>query len=62
MTTKEKLKSEIDKIPEELASKVYKLILSEQNESKKSIPKKKITGYHLGKELDEIDLRKAAYE
>ncbi len=62
MTTKEKLKSEIDKLPDDLAARVYKLILSEKKEIKKKYLKNDVQGYHLGKELDDIDLRKAAYE
>ena len=62
MTTKEKLKSEIDKLPEELAAKVYKLIISEKKEFKKHNVKKKLKAYHLGKELDKTDIRKSAYE
>ena len=62
MTTKEKLKSEIDKLPDDLAARVCKLILSEQEKLRNEPLKKKPQGYHLGKELDDIDLRKAAYE
>ncbi|MEO8664666.1 MAG: hypothetical protein ABI462_04140 [Ignavibacteria bacterium] len=62
MTIKEKLKIEIDKIPEELADRVYKLIESEKKRKSHNIKKKILTAYHFGKELDELDVRKAAYE
>ncbi|MDQ3022296.1 MAG: hypothetical protein M3R36_17255 [Bacteroidota bacterium] len=63
MITKDKLKSEIDKMSEELIEKIYKLIVTGNKENKKSFDKKvELKSYHLGKELDEIDIRKSAYE
>ncbi len=61
MLIKEKLKSEIDRISDELAEKVYKLIQLE-NRKEKSDEKVEWISYHLGKELDKIDVRKSAYK
>jgi len=59
MTTKEKIKKEIDKMPSDILEKVYKYINSLRN---KSTQKKKIHTFNLKGELDNINIRERAYE
>ncbi len=59
MTTKEKIKKEIDKMPNDILEKVYKYINSLRT---KTPQKKKIHTYNLKGELDNINIRERAYE
>jgi hypothetical protein len=59
MTTKEKVKKEIDKMPNDLLEKVYKYINSLRT---KNLQKKKIHTFSLNGQLDNINIRKRAYE
>ena len=59
MTTKEKIKKEIDKMPNDILEKVYKYINSLRT---KTPQKKKIHTYNLNGELDNINIRERAYE
>jgi hypothetical protein len=59
MTTKEKVKIEIDKMPDSLLEKVYNYI----NSLKTKTPKKrKIHTYNLQGQLDDMNVREKAYE
>jgi hypothetical protein len=59
MTTKEKIKKEIDKMPNDILERVYKYI----NSLRTKTPKKtKIHTYNLKGELDNINIRERAYE
>lgn len=59
MTTKEKVKKEIDELPNDLIEKVYKYINSLKINTK---PKKKIHTFRLKGQLDNINVREKAYE
>ncbi len=59
MTTKEKLITEIDGLPEEILSKVLKFIESLKT---KPVKKKKLPSFRLKGQFDDADLRKKAYE
>ena len=59
MTTKEKVKKEIDKMPGYLLEKVYKYITSLRT---KKTTKKKIHTYNLKGQLDDVNIRERAYE
>ena len=59
MTTKEKVKKEIDKMPNDLLEKVYKYINSLRT---KTIHTKKIHTYNLKGQLDNVNIRERAYE
>lgn len=59
MTTKEKVKREIDKMPNELLEKVYKYINSLRT---KTIIRKKIHTFSLKGQLDNVNIRKRTYE
>lgn len=59
MTTKEKVKKEIDKMPNDLLEKVYKYINSL---GVKEAPKKKIHTYNLKGQFDNVNIRERAYE
>ena len=62
MTTKELIKKEIDQMTDEQVEKTYKIIKEANNkELKKEKKVIKLRSYPLGKELDLIDIRKAAY-
>ncbi len=58
MTTKEKVKKEIDKMPNDLLEKVYKYINSLRI---KTTQKKKIRTFNLNGQLDNINIRERAY-
>ena len=59
MTTKEKVKRELDQMPNDALEKVYKYISSLRKET---TPKKKIRTYNLKGQLDDVDIRNRAYE
>lgn len=57
MVTKERVKREIDRMPNELLEKVYKFI----NGLKTEKPKKKFHTYKLQGQFDDINVREKAY-
>ena len=59
MTTKERVKREIDRMPNDLIEKVYKYINSLEG---KRIGKKKIHTINLKGQLDNVNVRERAYE
>ena len=59
MTTKEKVKKEIDKMPNDLLEKVYKYINSLRT---RTVQKKKIHTYNLKGQLDNVNIREREYE
>lgn len=59
MTTRDKLKKEIDKLPDELISKVYQFINSLRPVSKKTV---KLQTFKLKGQLDDVNIREKAYE
>lgn len=59
MTTKEKVKREVDKMPNDLLEKVYEYINSLRTKKK---PTKKIHTFNLKGQLDNLNIRKKAYE
>ena len=59
MTTKEKVKREIDKMPNDLLEKVYKYINSLRT---KTTQKKNIHTFNLKGQLDNVNIRERAYE
>lgn len=59
MTTKEKVKREIDKMPSDLLEKVYSYINSLRT---KTTQKKKIHTFNLKGQLDDMNIRERAYE
>ncbi len=59
MTTKEKVKKEIDKLPDETIEKVYKYIATLRA---KTVQKKKIHTFNLKGQLDNVKVRERAYE
>ncbi len=58
MTTKEKLKEEIDCLPSNLVEEVYQFISSIKMEKKT----KRFHSFKLKGQFDKIDIRKEAYE
>ncbi len=59
MTNKEKVKKEIEKMPNDLLEKVYKYINSLKT---KTTNKKKIHTFSLKGQLDNVNIRERAYE
>ena len=59
MTTKEKVKKEIDKLPDDIIEKVYKYIATLRA---KTAHKKKIHTFNLKGQLDNVNVRERAYE
>ena len=59
MTTKEKVKRELDQMPNDALEKVYKYISSLR---KKTAPKKKVRTFNLKGQLDDVNIRERAYE
>jgi len=59
MTTKEKVKKEIDKMPSDLLEKVYKYITSLRTKKTQTM---KIHTYNLKGQLDNVNIREKAYE
>ena len=59
MTTKEKVKREIDQMPNDALEKVYKYISSLR---KKTVHQKKVRTFNLKGQLDDVNIRKRAYE
>ncbi len=59
MITKEKIKKEIDKMPNELMEKVYKYINGLKSKESK---KKEIHTFNLKGQFDNINFRERAYE
>jgi hypothetical protein len=59
MVTKEKVKHEIDRMPDDLLEKVYKYI---NNLKAPKTNKKKIRTYKLHGQFDNINVRERAYE
>jgi len=59
MVTKERIKREIDRMPNDLLEKVYKYINSIKT---KKTNKKKLHTYKLKGQFDNINIREKAYE
>ena len=59
MITKEKIKKEIDKMPNELIEKVYRYISGLKSKKPK---KKKLHTYNLRGQFDNANVRERAYE
>jgi hypothetical protein len=59
MTTKEKVKKEIDKLPNDLTEKVYRYINSLRGKTKR---RRKIHTFNLKGQLDNVNIRERAYE
>lgn len=59
MPTKEKVKTEIDKMPDDLLDKIYKYINSLRT---RATTKKKIHTFYLKGQLDNVNIRERAYE
>ena len=59
MTTKEKVKREIDQMPNDALEKVYKYISSLR---KKTVQQKKVHTFNLKGQLDDVNIRERAYE
>jgi hypothetical protein len=59
MTTKEKVKREIDQMPNDTLEKVYKYICSLK---KKTVQQKKVRTFNLKGQLDDVNIRERAYE
>ena len=59
MITKERVKKEIDKMPNDLLEKVYSYINSLKSKTK---TKRKIHTFNLKGELDNINVREKSYE
>jgi len=59
MTTKEKIKKEIDKLPDDTIEKLYKYINSL---SPKKENRKKFHTFNLNGQLDNVNIRARAYE
>lgn len=60
MITKEKVKKEIDRIPDHLLEDVYAYIQNSMGNTKKSA--RNIHAYKLNGQFDKIDIRANAYE
>ena len=59
MVTKERIKREIDRMPNDLLEKVYKYINSIKT---KNTSKKKFHTYKLNGQFDDVNIREKAYE
>jgi DNA replication initiation complex subunit (GINS family) len=59
MITKEKVKKEIDKMPNDVLEKVYRYINSLKTNTSK---KKKIHTFNLKGQFDDLNIRERAYE
>ena len=59
MTTKEKLKEEIDRLPSNLLEDVYQFIYSIKTKKKKT---RKLHSFKLKWQFDKLDIWKEAYE
>ncbi|TVM00423.1 MAG: hypothetical protein CV087_13725 [Candidatus Brocadia sp. WS118] len=59
MVTKEKLKKEIDKLPQDLLKQVYQFIHSKKGKTRK---KNRIRSFNLKGQFDDINIRENAYE
>jgi hypothetical protein len=59
MTTKEKVKRELDQMPNDALEKVYKYINSLRKEK---LQKKKVRTFNLNGQLDDVNIRKRACE
>ena len=59
MTTKEKVKREIDQMPNDALEKVYKYISSLRQ---KTAQQKKVRTFNLKGQLDDVKIRERAYE
>ncbi|MFZ2956456.1 MAG: hypothetical protein WA705_06170 [Candidatus Ozemobacteraceae bacterium] len=59
MTTKDRLLSEIDKLPPDILGEVLKFIKDLKG---KVLGKKKVPSFKLKGQFDDIDIRKRAYE
>ena len=59
MTTRDKVKREIDKMPNDLLEKVYKYINSLRI---KTTQRKKVHTFNLKGQLDNVNIRDKAYE
>ncbi len=59
MVTKEKLKKEIDELPQDLLKKVYQFIHSMTGKTGK---KSRIRSFKLKGQFDDINIREKAYE
>ena len=59
MITKEELKKEVDKLPENMLEEVYSLLKRITRQQKES---KQLTTRNFNGKLDHTDIRKAAYE
>jgi len=59
MTIKEKIKNEVDKIPNDLIEKVYQYI---STLGVKKIKKNRIHTFNLKGQLDDVNIRTKAYE
>lgn len=60
MTTKEKIKKNLDELPEDLIEQIYQFV--ESIKPKNSLPKKRIQTFHLNGQFDKINIRQSAYE
>jgi len=59
MNSKDRVKEEIDQMPEELIEKVYQFITDIKKEQKE---KRKLPSFNLNGIFDHTDIRKSAYE
>lgn len=59
MTTKEKLKKEIDQLNDDLIEDIYRMI---HNLKRNKTKKRQIQTYHLGGLFDDLNIRQEAYE
>ena len=59
MTTKEKLKKEIDRLNDDLIEDIYRII---NNLKRKRTKKREIRTYKLGGIFDDLNIRQEAYE
>ncbi|MBI2966611.1 MAG: hypothetical protein HYY40_02200 [Bacteroidetes bacterium] len=59
MSTKEKIKNEIDNLPEAFLKKVYEYIYSIKTVNSKRLP---VRTFHLKGQYDKINIRQKAYE
>ena len=59
MVTKEKLKKEIDELPQDLLKQVYQFIHSMKG---KTVKKNRIRSFKLKGQFDDINIREKAYE
>ena len=59
MTTKEKIKKDLDDLPNELLQQVHQFIKSVK---RRNSNKKEIRSFKLGGQFDELNIRQRAYE